>query len=541
MARKSTIGVEDGARPAERIGQWAQWLGLLLGGVGGSPFTGVMAAAPRHDGGKSAAAQDLYRGQFTFAGHTIVCQPADVFSVDPPTPQWDEALLSFAWLGDLASSGLALYRAFARSLVLGFFAQRRRGSFEARCRRLWALSCHGSFLVTGAGAGFEGRFLRHAGNEAQTLAALKARTPAAQLRQAAALLAAGLAFRGGEALRDDALARLCQVVPQLILGDGGPADRSPATLLAILADLVPLRAAMAEQRIAIPADLNAALERALPMLRMLCHGDGGLALFHGVSDPAPATCAAVMAGDDVDGRPLAHAPQSGYCRLSQSGAAVILDCGLPAVADSPLAIEFSAGPQRIVGSCGFPASPTPAWAAAACRSAAHSTLTIEGEAPHNLPSFFARRPRQPESGPVSAELIASPHGTLVKARNGLPVTEWGIAHLRELFLAAGGRDFRGEDSFVRADHRDQDWPDAAFTLRFHLHPDLRANLDRNRSSVTLVLPDRAVWQFTARGGALALEESIFLSTGGAPLASQQVVIRGHVGRPQRVNWAFRRI
>jgi uncharacterized heparinase superfamily protein len=541
MAEKTTISVEQGPGLLRRAAGWATMLGLGPGGSRGMTFSGLVAPLPKLAAGNPATAQELYRGTFAFAGQRIDCHPAEVFAAPPPSAAWAEELLAFAWLTDLASPGLALYRAFARSLVASFFAQKRRGSFEARCRRLTALSFNAGFLMTGATAGFEAKFLRDAGREAHALAAIKARGPANQLHQAAALLAAGLAFRGGASLRDDALARLGHVVPQLILSDGGPADRSPKSLLAVLGDLIPLRQAMDAQRIAIPDDVNVALERALPMLRMLCHGDGGLALFHGVDDTSIEACRAVLASDEVRGRPLSHAALAGYCRLNQADTSVIVDCGPEARCDSPLAFEFSVAGQRIAGGCGFPVNATPAWAAAACGPAAHSTLTIEGDGAGNIHSFFARRPRRISQSPIGAELIASPHGTLMKGRNSTYALRWGIVHLRELFLAAGGRDFRGEDSFARTDHRDPDWPDARFALRFHLHPAIRANLDRNHSSVTLTLPDKSIWQFTARGGVMGLEESVFLATGGPPRPSQQVVIRGQVGRPQRVNWAFRRI
>ena len=44
----------------------------------------------------------------------------------------------------------------------------------------------------------------------------------------------------------------------------------------------------------------------------------------------------------------------------------------------------------------------------------------------------------------------------------------------------------------------------------------------------------------AIAGDLALEESVFLATGGASRPCQQIVIRGALGRPDIVNWAFRR-
>ena len=57
----------------------------------------------------------------------------------------------------------------------------------------------------------------------------------------------------------------------------------------------------------------------------------------------------------------------------------------------------------------------------------------------------------------------------------------------------------------------------------------------------LVLPDRTGWRFAARGGQLRLEDSVYLTGQAVPRRTQQIVIRGVAGRPDRVNWAFKRI
>jgi uncharacterized heparinase superfamily protein len=126
-----------------------------------------------------------------------------------------------------------------------------------------------------------------------------------------------------------------------------------------------------------------------------------------------------------------------------------------------------------------------------------------------------------------------PAGTLISARNAARPE-----HRRELFLAANGGDFRGEDSFETAG---RDRPDLGFTIRFHLHPAVKASVDRKGSSIMLLLPNRTAWKFSSRGGAMSLEESIYLASSAGPRGSQQIVIRGMVGWPGRVNWAFRKL
>ena len=105
-------------------------------------------------------------------------------------------------------------------------------------------------------------------------------------------------------------------------------------------------------------------------------------------------------------------------------------------------------------------------------------------------------------------------------------------------LAAGGHDLRGEDRFDNI-HREE--CGRQFTIRFHLHPSVKASADRRGAAIMLLLPSKAAWQFSARGGTMTLEESIYLAGSAGPRRSQQIVIRGLAGKPGRVNWAFRKL
>ena len=513
--------------------------GRLPGPAG--PFTGFLEPLPALRDGDAETGRQIYRGQFAFAGHTLKCHPADAFASTHMPSAWRDELLGFSWLADLDAAGLALYRAFARNMF-GIWAAREEASpLTVTSNRLLAFSRHGAFLLNGAPATFEAEFLRRAGQDVRRLTQMRVKTPADALLQSAAVLAASLSFAGSGQLRDEALARTGAAAAAAILPDGGAVDRSPRSLAAMLAILVPLRERLERRRIAVPHDFHAAIERAMPMLRMLCHGDGGLAVFHGTDDTARATVQALMDRDAVGGRPLTHAVHAGYARLSQGSATVVADCGATAVCDSPLAFEFSDGPQRLVVSCGFPLHASPAWFTAARGPAAHSTLEIQNASERALDSFFLRRGKSRPPGAVTAEVIASPHGTLMKARSEAHLAALGLVHHRELFLAFEGQDFRGEDRLERHDPMERGWPEVQFALRFHLHPTLKVEAGRAGASLQLTLPGGGVWQFTARGGVLRLEDSLFLATGGAAQPCRQIVIRGIAGRPDIINWAFRKL
>ncbi|MFT3988511.1 heparinase II/III family protein [Aestuariivirga sp.] len=506
-----------------------------LGSVAGGGFSGLSGRIPALQPGKPELARALYRGLFCFGGATVECQPADVFSIVPPHAAWRDELTSFGWLLHLEATAQDLYRTYARSLFEIWHAQPRTSGFLSSCRRLAACAQFAQFFLDGSSNRFESLFYLRMASEARILARQRAQTPEGELARCAALLATGLTFRGGGGLRDEALSRLAAILPTLILADGGPVDRCPATLLSVLAQLLPLRLALEAQRVAIPREMNAAIERALPMLRMLCHGDGGLAVFQGVTHPQPGLVRAVLSRDEVLGRPLSQAAHSGFCRLAQGQSVVIADTGAEGVCQSALAFELSDGPQRIVTNCGAPPRASERWRQASCSASAHSTLALEGQSEQALQGFFARRARRVAQRPISADLVTTPHGLLLKAQAQHAAN--GLLHAREFFLAANGTDFRGEDRLTQMAQPDGE--PQAFTLRFHLHPAIKPEAGPN-GAIALALPGGGRWVFSARGGQAQLEDSISLASGPGPRKSRQIVIRGLAGRPERVNWAFKK-
>ena len=110
---------------------------------------------------------------------------------------------------------------------------------------------------------------------------------------------------------------------------------------------------------------------------------------------------------------------------------------------------------------------------------------------------------------------------------------FGQTHHRRLYLAAGGEDLRGED-------RLEGTGSSGFTLRFHLHPEVQANMAQSGEAVLLRLPKGDGWRLRAQGARMHLEESAYLGQAGQMRRSLQVVLTGRVEAPQTtVKWALR--
>ncbi|MBK9081504.1 MAG: hypothetical protein IPL88_05205 [Rhizobiales bacterium] len=73
-----------------------------------------------------------------------------------------------------------------------------------------------------------------------------------------------------------------------------------------------MRQAYAARGAEAPPQLLNAIDRMLPMLRMMRHGDGSLALFNGMGVTRPEILATLLAYDDAAWACRLHAPHSGY-------------------------------------------------------------------------------------------------------------------------------------------------------------------------------------------------------------------------------------
>src|SRR5258708_609223 len=62
-------------------------------------------------------AAEIYAGRFVFAGKIVTCHGRSIFELEPPSDDWEVALLGFGWLRHLRAADTALTRANARALV----------------------------------------------------------------------------------------------------------------------------------------------------------------------------------------------------------------------------------------------------------------------------------------------------------------------------------------------------------------------------------------------------------------------------------------
>ncbi len=502
-------------------------------------------------------AAEIYAGRFVFAGKIVTCHGRSIFDLEPPSEDWEAALLGFGWLRHLRAADTALTRANARSLVDDWISnQARKRPLErradVRARRVISLLSQAPLVLGDTDGKFYRKYLRGLAREIRYLRhSTLDNDGVPRLQALIALCYASLCLANQARNIKSATRKLSDELQRQILPDGGHISRNPGALVELLSDLLPLRQTFAARNIAPPPALLNAIDRMMPMLRFFRHGDGSFALFNGMSTAPSDLVATLLAYDDTRGVPMASMPHTGFQRLDAGNTTLIIDTGPPPPASVSqdahagcLSFELSSGVSRIVVNCGMPNTGRDNWRPFARSTAAHSTLTYRDTSSCQFVELSAMkrllRGAPVTSGPSNVESYreAVPGGDVLTASHDGYLSRFGVIHRRVLMVSQDGTRLEGEDQLTPAPGGRIKGSEADFALRFHLHPSVKASRLSDARGVMLVLPNRDVWTFEAMDDKVDLEDSVFLAGNDGPRRTSQIVIRQDARQAATIRWSF---
>lgn len=509
--------------------------------------------------GDPTIASDIYSGFFVFSGRAVTTSGRSPFEYEPPGEAWGEGLYGFGWLRHLRASGTALSQANARALVDDFLnlgtnvpviAERS----DVKARRLISFICQSPLLLEGADRGFYQRFLKSIGRMMRDLERDTRASDSARFRLLSAIACcyAGLCSEGLEVPLQKTVKVLLKELDAQILPDGGHISRNPRLLMEFLFYLLPLRQIFASRSLEPPSALIGAIDRIIPMIRMLRHGDGNLARFNGMAATDADHLATLLLYDEARAKPIRHATHSGYERLEAGRTLIIADAGkappfeysTEATAGT-LSFELSYGEEVIVVNCGVPHYARPEVKEAARVTAAHSTAAI-GHA--STMTFLApqggsltrwlvsRFGSVVLSGPVNVQCERGEwnNGTMLSASHDGFLQEFGVIHERRWFVAEDGLRVNGEDVFQGSVGNEE------VILRFHLAPAVRAARAEQSTAIMLALSSGDIWQFDANPAA-RIEDSMFYASSYGAKKTLQLVVACRLNEVSNIRWRFTRI
>ena len=486
---------------------------------------------------------DLVEGRFRFLNNTVSADELTSGRLNASLA-WQAEYHSFHWLGDLRAVDTETARILARTHLENWIFENQKWHPlswrpDVLARRVCSWLTYAEFISAGADWDFVEKFLDSIARQARHLrrAGRFASNGVDRVAVTKALIYTSLCLPNNIRYVPRQLRAAARISDRQILPDGGHVERNPALQIQVLQHLIDIRSVLKAASIETPEQLKRAIARAALMLRFYRHADGGLALFNGSNEGAPQLIDAVLTKAKADGKPLNSATHTGFERVATNGILLIADTGAPSLVGrgahaGPLSFEMSFGKQRVIVNCGAYAGQDPNWRQAQRATAAHSTLVLE-----DRNSCGVRK-----DGSISAQgltVTAERHtddGSILidMSHNGYEVSH-GVVHRRRIYVNASGADIRGEDTLAgNGDHK--------FSIRFHLHPSVKASLVKGGASVLLRLPDKTGWRMRCSGGIANIQESVYLGDGQQTKRTEQIVISGalHQGDAQ-VKWGLTKV
>jgi uncharacterized heparinase superfamily protein len=329
---------------------------------------------------------------------------------------------------------------------------------------------------------------------------------------AKALVFAGTWFADGAAMEwlSKGLSILDRQIPEQFLPDGGHFELSPmyhGTLLWDLLELLGLAECTGHPELTRRRPVwRDYVARGLSWLRIMCHPDGEIAFFNdaafGVA-PSPAEIFSYagrygLAAPDAPAAPsLRHLADSGYVRADWDGAVALIDVArigpdyLPGHAHADtLSFEWSLAGRRVFVNSGTSQYGNDAERQRQRGTLAHNTVAVAGENSSEVWAGFrvARR-----AVPIGLSVIEGAQGAEIAcAHDGYRRLPQSPLHRRVWTCRA--REMHIVDSLsARAQES---------VARFHLHPDIRAEMASSEIRLTLASGEAVTMKFD--GGTPAL-------------------------------------
>ena len=506
-------------------------------------------------------ADEVEYGHFGFGGAVAFIGEGSPFDLKPPSAAWEQELHGFGWLRHLRAADQIDARDRAVALAMEWIERHSgRGgvAWEPTVigRRLMSWIANAPLLLEEVEQLTYDRIADSLGDQLIRLSATWRDAPSGYPRLLAltALVLADLCVAGHDRHLGEIEAAFAEELEAQILPDGGHVSRNPGVPLELLLDFLPLRQCFLVREREVPPALAAAIDRMLPMLRIMRLGDGCLARFNGMGAPNVDALATVLAYGDVPPRLPELATHTGYGRLQRGETIVIIDVGSPPPLELAgqahagcLSFEMSSGRVPMFVNCGAPGSADQDWRAAARATANHNTLCVGGRSSSKLvrhdllESLVGAAPiRFPQHVGAKVESLEGEALALEAHHDGY-VRKYGVVHRRRLVFDATGALLTGTDSLGPPKGQLRLAVDVPVSIHFHLHPDVGCTTSNKGETADILLPNGDRWQMSAEGAQLSVEDSVHCADQSGPRRALQIVLRAACCGENTVHWRLRRV
>ncbi len=520
--------------------------------------------------GSAVRGRQLLAGNFRLGGALVEAHGKSPWDITPPTDAFAQALHGFDWIDDLAAIPGGLGRATAQAWLADWITRYGRGkgvgwSPDLTGRRQIRWISQVLFLMNGQDPAQTRAFEACLSRQANYIAKRWDRSSVGLPRFEAltGLVYSACSLIGMETHLGPALGNLARECATQIDSHGGIPTRNPEELLEVFVLLTWVAQILQETGKRPDPAIDTAILRIAPTLRALRHADGSLVRAHGGGRGAPGRLIGALVQSGV--RPSRiKGLAMGFARLAAGRVTVIADAAPPQMGSASahagtLGFEMTSANHPLIVHAGSGTAFGPDWRRAGRATVSHSTVSLAGYSS----SRFAEKAIQaaPDlqgfaEGPTDVSIqnseIAGGEGIII-SHDGWRRTH-GLVHLRALTLEDNGNLLRGDDGLAALDGNDRTRFETVnralpydvglqFAVRFHLHPDVIAEVDMGGAAISLTLPNEETWVFRHGSEAeVEIRASVYFDAGRLkPRATKQIVLSSRVrGYGAAVSWSIAR-
>jgi len=503
------------------------------------------------------------QGQFSLGGHGIIMKAEESpFDMPPMNPSWFRELHQFGWLRHFRDQGFTNQDNLAQNFVHQWIAKNKTVTSDLQWNvgiaalRLISWLCHSIKILKTTDPVFHDDFMQSIGVHIRYLHrhATTTSNDLDRLYAHMALIYAALCREVVPSNLSSIEGKFCNELEKQIRADGCHINRNPATVLELLALLLPLREAYAGRGKEPPSALLLAIAKLYLALGFFRMGDGNLARFNGSGVTETDLLTTISRYDARNNAPILSAMESGYERLEQGDSILVMDVGnTPADLSSEtchagcLSFEFSSGHECIIVNAGAPIDLAYSSGSVWRKSSSHSTSVIQDTSSCKFDA--ARIAGDQHSGLLICEKLRAESErksnetsqSITAAHLGY-VREFGARTERKLTLENDGKRLTGREWFSGPDKGDLRYSTKdALKIHFHLHPDVTAQLSEGGDACLLTLRNGKKWQFSAEGFTFAVEGSTYFANHSGPRKSLQIVLSAKFSNTPEIGWVLEEI
>ena len=488
----------------------------------------------------------ILKGYMTFFGETVHFKNS-IWSKNQATNIWNNELQSFGWVKDLRLVGSNQARIFLRKAIKEWLDKHKNWSkvewkSNILAKRICNLLGNFSFFCSSAEESFKEVFLRSISKQSAHLISYKMRDVDGfeKIFAIKTIILTSLSFETLQRYFHYGESLLINEISNQINSDGSHFLKSPGIHFEFLKNLIDIKNMYSKTKREVPETINSTIENMGSILKFYRHGSGSLATFNNTKPVKKFQIDQVLLRANSKIKVPNFSPFTGFQKVSENKLNFIMDCGNP-VKEEPyagsLSFELSSGKNLIIVNCGSPHIQNRKWAEAMKSSAAHSTLSIDNV---NSSDIFFGSQKKGRIAKVWSKKSSDGHCYWIDSAHNGYKNIFGVIHNRKIHIDPQKKIIRGQDTIVKSVEKYSLNPKKIF-IRFHVHPNVDANVTGSRRKVILRLANGKGWEFICSEPIIKICESIYLASDQGITRNSHILLSNKVLNNKKINWIFREI